>query len=87
MDWKHYEEVTKKIYETLGRESGVKIIGYGNQCIVRGKSGVVHQIDVLTAHSDGIHEYKTAIECKYWKDKVNKDIVMKVSEIIQDNLI
>ena len=27
---------------------------------------------------------KTAIECKYWKEKVNKDIVMKVSEIIAD---
>lgn len=36
------------------------------------------------AHSDGIHTYETAIECKYWKDKVNKDIVMKVSSIIED---
>ncbi len=84
LDWKKYESITKYIYETLGMQSGVTIKGYGSTCIVKGKSGVNHQIDVLTAHSDGIHTYETAIECKYWKDKVNKDIVMKVSSIIED---
>lgn len=84
LDWKKYESITKYIYETLGKESGVKIEGYGSNCKVKGKSGVNHQIDVLTNHSDGIHNYRTAIECKYWKDKINKDIVMKVSEIIED---
>lgn len=84
LDWKLYEEITKYIYETLGSQSGVKIKGYGNSCKVTGKSGVVHQVDILTTHSDGIHEYQTAIECKHWKEKINKDIVMKVSEIIED---
>jgi hypothetical protein len=85
LDWKKYEAITKYIYETLGKESGVKIKGYGSSCKVIGKSGVSHQIDVLTTYSDGIHTYQTAIECKYWKDKINKDIVMKVSEIIEDS--
>ncbi len=84
LDWKQYEGITKYIYETLGRQSGVKIKGYGSTCKVTGKSGVAYQIDVLTAHSDGIHEYKTAIECKYWKEKINKDIVMKVAGIVED---
>ncbi|MDP2692914.1 MAG: restriction endonuclease [bacterium] len=84
LDWKKYESLTKYIYETLGKESGVKIEGYGNNCKVIGKSGVCHQIDVLTSHSDGIHKYRTAIECKYWKEKINKDIVMKVASIIED---
>ncbi|KFF03269.1 restriction endonuclease [Flavobacterium reichenbachii] len=84
LDWKTYESITKYIYEALGREGGVKIKGHGSNCRVAGKSGVSHQIDVLTSHSDGIHTYDTAIECKYWKEKVNKDIVMKVSEIIED---
>jgi len=84
MDWKDYEKITKYIYETLGKEAGVKIDGHGNTCKVRGKSGVDHQIDVLTSHSDGIHTYRTAIECKYWEDSINKDIVMKVAEIIED---
>jgi hypothetical protein len=87
MDWKEYEETTKHIYETLGKQNGVEIIGYGNTCKVKGKSGVEHQIDVLTKHSDGIHIYKTAIECKYWDKTINKDIVMKVSEIIEDAFI
>ncbi len=84
LDWKNYEIITKYIYETLGKESGVKVEGYGNSCKVKGKSGVSHQIDVLTMHTDGIHNYRTAIECKYWNDKINKDIIMKVSEIIED---
>lgn len=84
LDWKTYESITKYIYETLGKETGVKIKGYGSNCKVTGKSGICHQIDVLTSHSDGVHNYDTAIECKYWKEKVNKDIVMKVSEIIDD---
>lgn len=84
MDWKTYEEVVKYIYEQLGKSSGVKILGYGASCKVDGKSGVSHQLDVLTEHSSGIHSYKTAIECKYWKDKVQKDTVTKLAEILGD---
>lgn len=84
MDWKGYENITKYIYEVLGQQSGVKIVGYGSDCKAKGKSGVFHQIDVLTSHTDGRHDYRTAIECKYWKEKVNKDVVMKLERIIED---
>lgn len=84
LDWKIYESITKYIYETLGHQSGVTIKGYGQTCKVVGKSGVSHQIDVLTTHSDGINSYDTAIECKYWKTNVNKDVVMKVAAINED---
>src|SRR5690606_38536269 len=84
MEWKEYEEITKHIYETLGKERGVIIECFGNNCRVDGKSHVTHQLDVLTSHSDGIHTYKTAIECKYWNSTSNKDIVMKVARIIED---
>lgn len=85
LDWKTYESITKYIYEALGKEFGVKIKCHGNTCKVVGKSGVEHQIDVLTSLSDGIHTYLTAIECKYWKEKVNKDTVMKLAEIMNDS--
>lgn len=85
IDWKIYESITKYIYETLGREFGVKIKCYGNKCKVIGRSGLVHQIDVLTSLSDGVHTYLTAIECKYWNKKVNKDIVMKLAKTIEDS--
>ena len=84
MHWKSYEETVKNIYETLGKNKGIKIICYGNDCKCEGKSGVKHQIDVLFSFSDGIHEYKTAIECKYWNTKVNKDVIMKLIEILDD---
>lgn len=84
MDWKNYEETVKNIYAILGKNHGVKIECHGNDCKRTGKSGVSHQIDVLTSHSDGVHTYLTIIECKYWNDKINKDIVMKVSNIVED---
>ena len=84
MDWKTYEETTKNIYETLGQKLSVKIVGYGNNFKIKGKSKVDHQIDVLTSHSVGIHEYLTAIECKYWNKNIDKDIVMKIAEIVED---
>lgn len=84
MEWQDYEEITKHIYATLGEVHGVKIEGHGKDCTVIGKSGVKHQIDVLTSHSDGIHSYRTMIECKYWDQNVNKDIIMKVAGIVED---
>jgi len=84
MKWEIYEETVKNIYEVLGARNGVKIECYGNSCKCTGKSGDDHQIDVLTTHTDGIHDYKTSIECKYWKEKINKDIVMKILEICKD---
>lgn len=84
MKWDDYEEITKGIYEALGKHAGVSIVGHGNNFKIKGKSGVEHQIDVLTSHSDGIHQYLTDIECKYWANKVDKDIIMKVKSIVED---
>lgn len=84
IDWKEYEAITKYIYETLGKEFGVTIEGYGHNFKVVGKSGVQHQIDVLTKQSNGVQQIVTAIECKYLKKKITKDIVMKVLGIIND---
>ncbi|MDZ7969899.1 MAG: restriction endonuclease [Nostoc sp. DedSLP03] len=84
MDWKTYEETVKSIYEVLGKKQEVKIVCYGNSCKCTGKSGVSHQVDVITSHDGGIHTYKTAIECKYWNEKIDKDKVMKLIEIRDD---
>jgi len=85
LDWEEYEAITKYIYGALGEQYGVKVIGFGRKFKVKGKSGVTHQIDVLTEQFDGERKLLTAIECKYWKKKVNKDIVMKLSETMQDS--
>ena len=87
MNWQSYEELVKDIYEKLGASGGIRILCWGPTCKVQGKSGVSHQIDVLASHSDGVHEYRTAIECKYWKKKVNKDPIAKLSAILDDTHI
>lgn len=84
LDWKTYEFITKYIYETLGQKYNINIEGYGHNCKIKGKSGVEHQIDVLTSETDNTGTYRTAIECKYVNKKVNKDIVMKLLSIIND---
>ncbi|MDW3651000.1 MAG: restriction endonuclease [Bacteroidia bacterium] len=84
MNWEEYEDVTKYIYETLGHKKGVKIVGHGKDCKVKGTSGVFHQIDVLISYNDGDNDYLIAIECKHWKKTVNKDVVMKLVCVIED---
>lgn len=84
LDWKEYEAVTKYIYENLGAENGIKIKGYGRNFRVTGKSGEKYQIDVLTEQFDGDICRLTAIECKFIKKKVTKEIVMKLHSVMED---
>jgi hypothetical protein len=53
--WDNYEKAIAAIYAFLGSQAGAVIEGYGRTCIRKGKSGTDHQIDVLTAHTDGVH--------------------------------
>ena len=85
LDWRDYEAITQYIYGALGMQYGVKVKCYGHNCKVKGKSGVKHQVDVLTEQFDGERKLLTAIECKYARKKVNKDAVMKLSETMLDS--
>jgi hypothetical protein len=87
LDWKTYESITKYIYETLGKEYRVTIEGHGASCNVTGASGAKHQIDVLTVTTASDNSYRTAIECKYWNKKVDRDVVMKLVMVMQDTQI
>jgi hypothetical protein len=44
----------------------------------------MHQIDVLTSHTDGAHKYLTIIECKHWNKRIQKGTINKVAYIRQD---
>lgn len=85
LNWEEYEAITKYIYGALGAQYGIKVKGYGRKFKIKGRSGLQHQIDVLTEQFNGERQLLTAIECKYWKKKVNKDIVMKLSETMLDS--
>jgi len=84
LNWKDYEAITKYIYESLGVQYGIKVVGYGSRCKVQGRSGVKHQVDVLTEQLVDDRQLLTAIECKYWNKKVDKEVVMKLSKVMQD---
>jgi hypothetical protein len=84
LDWQAYEEITKYIYEMLGTGYGIKIRSYGTKSKIQGKSGVKHQVDVLTEQLIGDKIVLTAIECKFMKKKVTKEAVMKLSETMRD---
>lgn len=84
VQWQDYEELVKDIYQVLGQASGVTIECWGASCKVEGPPGVFHQIDVLTSHSDGLHQYRTAVSCKNWNKKVGIPIVREFAQIIDD---
>src|ERR1700733_5506350 len=84
LDWAEYEAITQYIYGALGEKYGIKVIGCGRNCKVKGKSGITYQIDVLTEQSDGEKTHRTAIECKFLKEKVTNDTVMKLQCIMED---
>ena len=84
-DWKEYEAVTQYIYGALGAHDGIKVKGYGNNCKIKGKSDVYHQVDVLTEQVDGDRQLLTAIECKCWNKKVDKKVVMSLAQIMDDS--
>ena len=84
IQWNDYEELVKDIYQALGKAHGVRIECWGADCRRTGVSGATYQIDVLAAHSDGVHQYLTAIECKYWNRKVGRDVISKHTQLVQD---
>lgn len=40
--------------------------------VMFGKSGAKRQVDVLVTHKTRFHTYSTVVECKRWKDKVDR---------------
>ena len=82
--WQDYEQLVKDIYQALGQANGVTVECWGNSCWVEGPPGTFHQIDVLTSHSDGLHQYRTAISCKNWNKKVGIPFVREFAQIVQD---
>jgi hypothetical protein len=51
---------------------------------LEGKSGAIHEIDVLVHKSDGITDFTLAVECKAWETPIEKSVVSKLSMVISD---
>lgn len=50
----------------------------------RGRSGLVHEIDVLAEKRDAAGTHRVAVECKAWRSPVEKDVIYKLEKVMQD---
>ena len=87
MDDKEYEAITAALYQAMGESSGITIECFGSSCRVQGRSGSWYQIDVLTRQSNGLQTVRTAIECKYWKKRVTRNVVSNLITTVEDTNI
>jgi Restriction endonuclease len=52
--------------------------------IVPGRSGASHEIDVLADKADELTTVTIAVECKAWRQPIEKDVVAKLDMVIRD---
>ena len=82
LDWEEYEAITQYIYGALGKKYGIKVIGYGRNCKVKGKSGISYQIDVLTAQPDGGDYSRAASQDVTWSSGMRSCAIVSRSRIV-----
>lgn len=49
-----------------------------------GRSGLLHEIDVLAEKEDAAGTHRVAVECKAWRSRIEKDVVYKLEKVMQD---
>jgi hypothetical protein len=78
IDWKAFERFVADVYAEdpdLVVEHNVTDVG---------KSGARRQIDVKFTHTVKAHTYVTIVECKRWKEKVDRDRIDVLAATIED---
>jgi len=50
----------------------------------QGRSGLLHEIDVLAEKRDAAGVHRVVIECKAWRSAIEKDVVYKLEKVMQD---
>ncbi|WP_411681891.1 restriction endonuclease [Clostridium thailandense] len=78
IDWKEFELFIQKMYQ----EDSDLIVEHDVTLV--GKSGSKRQIDVLITQKTKFHIYNTLVECKRWKQKIDRSIVDILFASIED---
>lgn len=78
IDWQDFENFVKELYEQEGQFIVERNV------TEKGKSGAKRQIDVKLTLKTSLHTYVTLIECKYWKDKIDRGIIDVLYASIED---
>lgn len=75
--WRHLEQRVAQYFERNGYSSRVN---HREQ----GRSGLVHEIDVLAEKRDAAGVHRVVVECKAWRSPIEKDVVYKLEKVMQD---
>ncbi len=61
-------------------------LGYQVACneLVEGRTGGMHEIDVLARRTDALTTIQLAVECKAWQKPIEKDVVGKLDLVLRD---
>lgn len=78
IDWKEFELFVADLYKS-SEELQVR-----HNVTETGKSGALRQIDVLVIQKTKLHTLKTIIECKRWKQKVDRQVIDVLAASIKD---
>ena len=50
----------------------------------QGRSGLIHELDVLAEKRDAAGVHRVAVECKAWRTPIEKDVIYKLEEVMRD---
>ena len=69
-DWKSFEDFVFELYKQSNHQINIQ-----KNYRTRGKSGRIREVDVLITFGITPHKIVLGVECKYWKDKVDGDVI------------
>lgn len=75
--WRYLEQRVAQYFEHNGYSSRINHRE-------RGRSGLVHEIDVLAEKRDAAGVHRVVVECKAWRSPIEKDVVYKLEKVMQD---
>lgn len=75
--WRHLEQRVAQYFERNGYSSR---INHREQ----GRSGLVHEIDVLAEKRDAAGVHRVVVECKAWRSPIEKDVIYKLEKVMQE---
>ncbi|MBQ8830207.1 MAG: restriction endonuclease [Oscillospiraceae bacterium] len=85
---KNYEELVQEVYQAIldyeNKECGYQKIEVKHNVKLKGKSGVLHQIDVYWAFTLGGVKYETLVEAKDWKNQVKMEQINSFKSELDD---
>lgn len=84
MQGTEYELWVKEIYELIHRYEGVENIDIRHNVKLVGAGGVTHQIDIYWEFKQAGTVYKTAVECKDYKNPVSMEKISAFHSVLED---